>query len=151
MSKPGVFQMEDCSPVPLTALASLNSKADEAILRIKQALDAAASALGAFTPGCIRADEKSGGRGPVTEADRVVSNVLREALVREDEGWFSEESVDDLARLEPGPGTGTMEELHQGGVAQGLVPALPAPADEKHKRGRGLDGPLPHDIPVDRV
>jgi myo-inositol-1(or 4)-monophosphatase len=100
VSKPGVFQMEDCPAASGTPLAPSSSKADEVVIRIKEALDAAASALSAFTPGCIQADEKSGGRGPVTEADRVVSDVLREALVRDDEGWFSEESVDDLARLE---------------------------------------------------
>jgi len=100
VSKPGVVQMEDCSPAPLTPLPPSSSKADDTVLRIKEALDAAAGALRAFTPGCIQADEKSGGRGPVTEADRVVSDVLREALVRDNEGWFSEESVDDLARLE---------------------------------------------------
>jgi myo-inositol-1(or 4)-monophosphatase len=75
------------------------SGAEEVVRRIKEGLEAAANALRAFTPGRILADEKSGGRGPVTEADRVVSDVLRETLVRDDEGWFSEESVDDLLRL----------------------------------------------------
>lgn len=39
------------------------------------------------------------GRGPVTEADHQVNRVLREALVRDGEGWLSEETVDDRERL----------------------------------------------------
>jgi myo-inositol-1(or 4)-monophosphatase len=77
----------------------VNSTGEEVIQRIQEALRAASKALGAFTPGRIPADQKGGGRGPVTEADRVVSEVLRSALVRGDEGWFSEESSDDLSRL----------------------------------------------------
>ena len=38
-------------------------------------------------------------RGPVTEADFMVNQVLRQALVRDGEGWLSEESADDLHRL----------------------------------------------------
>ena len=39
------------------------------------------------------------GDDPVTEADRVANGVLRDILVRDGEGWLSEESADDLTRL----------------------------------------------------
>ena len=63
------------------------------------ALRAAAGALSAFVPATTKADFKPGGLGPVTEADRVSNRVLHEALVRNGEGWLSEETVDDLTRL----------------------------------------------------
>ena len=44
--------------------------------------------------------QKPHGRGPVTEADHTINRVLREMLPREGEGWLSEESVDDLGRLQ---------------------------------------------------
>ncbi len=68
--------------------------------RIQEALSAAVEALTPFIPGNVRAEQKSFGRGPVTEADRQVNRVLRETLVRDGEGWLSEETVDDLGRLE---------------------------------------------------
>ncbi len=71
----------------------------ETLRRIREALDAAVSALSSFIPGDVKAEQKSSGRGPVTEADRVVNRVLREVLIRDGEGWLSEESVDDLERL----------------------------------------------------
>lgn len=37
---------------------------------------------------------------PVTEADREVNTALRETLLRDDEGWLSEETTDDLSRLD---------------------------------------------------
>ena len=39
------------------------------------------------------------GHDPVTEADRAVDAVLRQNLLRDGEGWLSEESVDDPSRL----------------------------------------------------
>lgn len=67
--------------------------------RIHAALHAAHSVLKGFTPGAIEAEYKSG-HDPVTEADRAVDTALRQHLLREGEGWLSEESVDDLNRLE---------------------------------------------------
>ena len=52
-----------------------------------------------FTPGAIETEFKAG-HDPVTEADRSIDAVLRQNLLRDGEGWLSEESVDDLARLE---------------------------------------------------
>lgn len=71
-----------------------------ALLRIREALEAAGAALAAFVPGTVASSEKSSGRGPVTEADRVVNRVLHDTLWRDGEGWLSEESVDDFDRLE---------------------------------------------------
>jgi myo-inositol-1(or 4)-monophosphatase len=68
--------------------------------RIQEALEAAGATLSSFVPGAVPSSQKSSGRGPVTEADRAVNRVLRDALLREGEGWLSEESVDDFDRLE---------------------------------------------------
>lgn len=73
---------------------------NETLGRIREALDAAVIAISPFVPGAVKADQKSAGRGPVTEADRASNRVLREILLREGEGWLSEETVDDLARLQ---------------------------------------------------
>ncbi len=77
-----------------------NPSVIDTLERIREALDAAARAVSSFVPGVVKADQKSSGRGPITEADRVVNRVLREVLVRDGEGWLSEESGDDLVRLE---------------------------------------------------
>jgi len=52
-----------------------------------------------FTPGAIEAEYKTG-HDPVTEADRALDAVLRKNLLRPGEGWLSEESADDLTRLQ---------------------------------------------------
>ncbi|MGC2196811.1 MAG: 3'(2'),5'-bisphosphate nucleotidase CysQ, partial [Terriglobales bacterium] len=44
--------------------------------------------------------EFKAGHDPVTEADRAIDAVLRQNLLREGEGWLSEESVDDFTRLD---------------------------------------------------
>jgi len=67
---------------------------------IQDALQKAVAAISPFAPGAVKAEQKPSGRGPVTEADRLADRVLREALLREGEGWLSEESTDDLARLD---------------------------------------------------
>jgi len=71
---------------------------EETLERIHSALEAAREVLCGFTPGAIAAEYKAG-HDPVTEADRAVDAVLRKNLLRADEGWLSEESVDDLSRL----------------------------------------------------
>jgi myo-inositol-1(or 4)-monophosphatase len=68
------------------------------VQRIDEALDAAAEAVSEFIPGKTQAQFKSGD-DPVTAADRAANRVLREILVRDGEGWLSEESVDDLERV----------------------------------------------------
>jgi myo-inositol-1(or 4)-monophosphatase len=67
--------------------------------RIEEALDAAERVLSDFTPGKVDAERKSGG-DPVTAADHAVDGTLRRLLPRDGEGWFSEETLDDLVRLE---------------------------------------------------
>jgi len=71
----------------------------ETLQRIESALESARAVFGRFTAGAINAEYKMG-HDPVTEADRAVDAVLRKELLREGEGWLSEESVDDLARLD---------------------------------------------------
>jgi myo-inositol-1(or 4)-monophosphatase len=71
----------------------------EILQRIHSALDASRAIFTRFTPGEIETEYKSG-HDPVTEADRAVDAALRKELLRGDEGWLSEESVDDLTRLQ---------------------------------------------------
>lgn len=66
--------------------------------RIEAALAAGTEAVKAFTPGKIASTLKDGG-DPVTEADKVLDKVLKEALLHNNEGWLSEETVDDQSRL----------------------------------------------------
>lgn len=77
----------------------MNSSSYADILpRIEAALDAARVVFARFTPGAIETEYKVG-HDPVTEADRAVDAVLRQNLLRDGEGWLSEESVDDVSRL----------------------------------------------------
>jgi myo-inositol-1(or 4)-monophosphatase len=70
----------------------------ETLKRIHAALEAGREVLNRYTPGAIEAQYKAG-HDPVTEADRAVDQALRKNLLRGDEGWLSEESVDDHSRL----------------------------------------------------
>lgn len=70
----------------------------ETLNRIQSAMDAAREVLNRYTPGAIAAEYKIG-HDPVTEADKAVDAVLRKNLLRDEEGWLSEESVDDPSRL----------------------------------------------------
>lgn len=69
------------------------------LARIREGLLAAAEAVRAFTPGAVAFSRKEGMGDPVTEADYAANVVLREILPRPGDGWLSEESVDDPARL----------------------------------------------------
>ena len=75
------------------------NSSSETLQRIQAALEEARAVLNQFTPGAIEAQYKTG-HDPVTEADRAVDAVLRRNLLREGEGWLSEESADDLSRLD---------------------------------------------------
>src|SRR6266568_4952424 len=75
-----------------------SSPYSDILQRINAALEAARVVFGRFTPGEIAAEYKAG-HDPVTEADRELDAVLRKNLLREDEGWLSEESADDPSRL----------------------------------------------------
>jgi myo-inositol-1(or 4)-monophosphatase len=72
---------------------------EETLRRIQTSLLAAGQVFRRFTPGKIAAEYKAG-HNPVTEADRQIDAVLRLQLLRDEEGWLSEETVDDLTRLE---------------------------------------------------
>ncbi|MBV8890974.1 MAG: 3'(2'),5'-bisphosphate nucleotidase CysQ [Acidobacteria bacterium] len=76
-----------------------STRSGDILARIGAALQAGRDVLASFTPGAIEAEYKVG-HDPVTEADRAVDAVLRTNLLREDEGWLSEESVDDFTRLD---------------------------------------------------
>jgi myo-inositol-1(or 4)-monophosphatase len=78
----------------------MESKAYAPILeRIQAALGASRAVFAGFTPGAIETEYKIG-HDPVTEADRALDAVLRKELLRDGEGWLSEESVDDPIRLQ---------------------------------------------------
>src|ERR1700751_2605133 len=77
----------------------MNSIYADILKLIESALAAAAEVFSLFTPGAIDAEFKAG-HDPVTEADRSIDAVLRQNLLRDGEGWLSEESVDDFARLD---------------------------------------------------
>jgi myo-inositol-1(or 4)-monophosphatase len=68
------------------------------LARIQHALEAASVVVQQFAPGSFNVRD-NGGRDVVTQVDRAVSDVLRDELLKTDEGWLSEEDVDDLGRL----------------------------------------------------
>jgi len=76
-----------------------NFSGEEILRRIEEALAAVVEALSAFVSGAVETNLKPHGGGPVTEADRVVDQVLRKVLLRDGEGWLSEESKDEIDRL----------------------------------------------------
>jgi myo-inositol-1(or 4)-monophosphatase len=78
---------------------NMSSAYADILQRIQSALHAAAAVFARFTPGEIEAEYKAG-HDPVTEADRAIDAVLRQQLLRDNEGWLSEESADDLTRLD---------------------------------------------------
>ena len=76
----------------------LNQHIADFLSRIDTALHEANGIFQLFTPGKVATEYKSGS-DPVTEADRQLDTALRKVLLREGEGWLSEESVDDASRL----------------------------------------------------
>jgi len=77
----------------------ISSSYSDILRRIQAALDAAREVFARFTPGEIETEYKAG-HDPVTEADRAVDAVLRRNLLRDGEGWLSEEMADNLSRLD---------------------------------------------------
>src|SRR5437667_10738326 len=75
------------------------SNYSDVVERIQSAIEASKPVFSRFTPGEIAAEYKAG-HDPVTEADRALDEVLRKELLRDGEGWLSEESTDDPTRLE---------------------------------------------------
>lgn len=66
--------------------------------RIEQALSAANEIVHTLIRNDVKVDYKQGD-DPVTEVDRAVNRALHEILLRDDEGWLSEETADDPVRL----------------------------------------------------
>jgi len=77
----------------------MTSAYSDILARIQAALDAASQIFERFTPGAVETEYKAG-HDPVTEADRAVDAVLRENLLRDGEGWLSEETADNPLRLD---------------------------------------------------
>lgn len=82
-----------------TTLNSSNSTTIEILNRIDSALEAARGVVSQFVPGNVKAERKKSDRTLITEADRSVNRILRKALLRDEEGWLSEEDVDSPERL----------------------------------------------------
>jgi myo-inositol-1(or 4)-monophosphatase len=81
-----------------TPLIVTNHSYSDIVRRIQSALEASRAVFSRFTSGAIEAEYKAG-HDPVTEVDKSVDAVLRQELLRDGEGWLSEESVDDFTRL----------------------------------------------------
>src|ERR1051326_2808482 len=77
----------------------MTSSYTEILQRIQSALDAAREIFLRFTPGAVATEYKAG-HDPGTEADRAVDAVLRQNLLRDGEGWLSEETADSPERLD---------------------------------------------------
>jgi myo-inositol-1(or 4)-monophosphatase len=82
-----------------TSKELMTSAYSDILKRIEAALADARAVFSGFTAGAIEAEFKAG-HDPVTEADRAIDSVLRQNLLRQGEGWLSEESVDDFTRLD---------------------------------------------------
>lgn len=67
--------------------------------RIGEALERANAALQRFTPGEVASRFKLGD-DPVTEADTTIDALLKQFLPQDGDGWLSEETEDDLSRLD---------------------------------------------------
>jgi myo-inositol-1(or 4)-monophosphatase len=78
---------------------NMTSSYADILHRIQAALDAARVVFDRFTPGAVATEYKAG-HDPVTEADRAVDAVLRQNLLRDGEGWLSEETADNPSRLD---------------------------------------------------
>lgn len=77
----------------------MTSAYSDILERIEAAMTATRAVFARFTPGAIQTEYKIG-HDPVTEADRAVDALLRQNLLRDGEGWLSEETVDNPSRLE---------------------------------------------------
>ncbi len=78
-------------------MSSINPS--EILRRIEEALGEAVNAISPFTSEAIEVSFKSGD-DPITEADRAANRVIQQVLLRDGEGWLSEESGEDATRLE---------------------------------------------------
>lgn len=82
----------------VTGDASRSERRDD-LARIAEAMEQAGELLADFSRRDLDIEQKEPGH-PVTEADRAADDLLRRLLPRAGEGWLSEETVDDRARLD---------------------------------------------------
>jgi myo-inositol-1(or 4)-monophosphatase len=85
--------------IGLAVLAAAMGQRARDLERIRSALHEAGAVARRFTRETMTVDYK-GDHSPLTEADVAVDVLLRETLPEADEGWLSEESTDDVSRLE---------------------------------------------------
>jgi myo-inositol-1(or 4)-monophosphatase len=76
----------------------LSSSRANDLLHVRWALESLATMISDIKPGGISVSYSHTG-DPVTALDRAINQHLRESLPREGESWLSEESRDDLSRL----------------------------------------------------
>ena len=76
----------------------LSGSYSDVLSRIETALAEAMQIFARFSPGEVAAEYKAG-HDPVTAADRELDVALHKHLLRDGEGWLSEESKDDHVRL----------------------------------------------------
>jgi myo-inositol-1(or 4)-monophosphatase len=79
---------------------STTGPASDILNRIECALEAARLVASQFVAGSVKAERKASDRTLITEADRSVNRTLREVLLRDQEGWLSEEDLDNPQRLQ---------------------------------------------------
>ena len=111
--------------------------------RIKAGLEEATEIARGFLGSDLKVDYKIGD-DPVTEADRSINDALRLLLPQGDEGWLSEETADDLIRLEKravwvvDPIDGTRELMYQKRSAWILTGVAPNRGEETNLRDIAL-------------
>jgi len=91
--------MLPCRPSFASVSGIVADEVKDILERIASALDAAAKIAIRFSGSSMKVDRKEERNDPVTEADRILNETLRGVLPRGQEGWFSEETVDDHGRL----------------------------------------------------
>ena len=80
----------------MTLLKEVNR--EELLDRMSEALELAGSVLKKLPAADFEIRYKEGG-DPVTEVDEAIDRILRKALLRDGEGWLSEDTRDDGSRL----------------------------------------------------
>ncbi len=80
-------------------MSSARFDPEELLERVETALAAARAVYASFDRGQITETNKADG-DPLTEVDTALDSVLKESLLADGDGWLSEETVDDPARLD---------------------------------------------------
>lgn len=80
-------------------MAAARFDTEELLERVQTALAAAREVYASFGDAEITETNKTDG-DPLTEVDTALDSALKESLLADDDGWLSEETVDDLTRLD---------------------------------------------------